>query len=82
VYGTTTFMVHFPNLDINTKNLKDKDSWDFFISTTEEDNYDEYMKNIKHGLYKDEIEKVRNGKEVYLKKDRMVEILKTKENNK
>lgn len=73
----TSGMIHFPNLDINTKNLKDEDSWDYFQMTTEKESIDEYLRNIKHIMNEKEISKIENGKEVWLNTERMKELITT-----
>lgn len=77
IKSATSGMIHFPNLDINTKNLKDEDSWDYFQMTTEKESIDEYLRNIKHIMNEKEISKIENGKEVWLNTERMRELIKT-----
>lgn len=75
VKPATSGMAHFPYTEVNTKSLKDEDSWDYFQMNTEKEFIEEYLKNIRHILTEKEIEKIMDGKEVWLNTQRMIELI-------
>jgi ATP-dependent protease ClpP protease subunit len=75
IKAATSGMAHFPYTDLNSKALKDEDSWDYFQLATEKEFIEEYLRNIKQILTEKEIEKIMDGKEVWLKTDRMIELV-------
>ena len=75
IASATSGMCHFPYTEVNTKSLKDEDSWDYFQMKTEKEFIEEYLKNIKHILTDREVEKIMDGKEVWLNTERMKSLI-------
>lgn len=76
LFSSTTGMAHFPFQELNSKNLKDVESYDYFAQSNDSDTIEEYLENIKSILTENEIKKVMNGKEVWLKTDKLIPLVK------
>jgi len=74
ITDTLTGMLHYPYTDVNSKNLKDEESFDYFTLQQDQKSLEFYLSEISRFLSDLEIQKIKNGKEVYLDNERMREM--------
>lgn len=69
-------IIHLPGRDLHTRDLRDKDSFEYWLSQNEtQESYDNAMEFYKNYLTQDELDIVSQGKEVFIKASRLKEML-------